>query len=63
MGTMDFSDNGKYLAYTVSEGGSDWQKIVVIDVETKNVVGDTINDVKFTELREQKRWLLLFALR
>lgn len=48
IGTLEFSKEGKYLAYTLSEGGSDWQKIVVIETETKNVIGDTILDVKFT---------------
>jgi prolyl oligopeptidase len=53
-GVMEFSDNGKYLAYTLSEGGSDWQKIVVIDAGTKKIVGDTIFDVKFTGITWNK---------
>jgi prolyl oligopeptidase len=51
---MEFSEGGKYLAYTLSEGGSDWQKIVVIDAETKMQVGDTIFDVKFTGITWNK---------
>ncbi|WP_224485451.1 prolyl oligopeptidase family serine peptidase [Robertkochia aurantiaca] len=45
---LSFSDNGKLAAYAISEGGSDWRKIIVIDAETKERVGDTITDVKFS---------------
>ncbi|MEL7123612.1 MAG: prolyl oligopeptidase family serine peptidase, partial [Bacteroidota bacterium] len=30
------------------EGGSDWRKIIVLDAETKEMIGDTIMDAKFT---------------
>ncbi|MDR9455811.1 MAG: prolyl oligopeptidase family serine peptidase [Salegentibacter sp.] len=45
---LSFSDNGKKAAYAISEGGSDWRKIIVIDAETKEIVEDTIQDVKFS---------------
>ncbi|WP_242203213.1 prolyl oligopeptidase family serine peptidase [Aestuariivivens insulae] len=50
LGGMSFSKNGKILAYSISEGGSDWRKILVMDVETKTLVEDTLVDVKFTQL-------------
>jgi prolyl oligopeptidase len=50
LGATSFSKNGKVLAYTISEGGSDWRKIIVMDVETKDIVEDTLIDVKFTQL-------------
>lgn len=50
LGATSFSKNGKVLAYTISEGGSDWRKILVMDVETKDIVEDTLIDVKFTQL-------------
>ncbi len=45
---MNFSEDGKTLAYSISEGGSDWRKIIVIDAETREVKEDTIIDVKFS---------------
>ncbi|WP_142784619.1 prolyl oligopeptidase family serine peptidase [Changchengzhania lutea] len=48
LGNASFSKNGKTLAYSISEGGSDWRKIIVIDTETKDVIEDTLIDVKFS---------------
>ena len=42
LGDLSFSKNGKILAYSISEGGSDWRKVIVMDVETKDIVEDTI---------------------
>lgn len=48
LGGLSFSEDGKILAYAISEGGSDWRKIIVINAETKVVIEDTIVDVKFS---------------
>lgn len=48
LGSIDFSEDGSKAAYTISEGGSDWRKIIVIDTNTKEVIGDTLVDVKFS---------------
>ncbi|MEZ4874493.1 MAG: prolyl oligopeptidase family serine peptidase [Flavobacteriaceae bacterium] len=48
LGNLSFSKNGKLAAYSISEGGSDWRKILVMDAETKEIIGDTLVDVKFT---------------
>ncbi|MEC4113020.1 prolyl oligopeptidase family serine peptidase [Myroides pelagicus] len=48
LGSIDFSEDGSKLAYAISEGGSDWRKVIVLDTETKQVVGDTLVDVKFS---------------
>lgn len=48
LASMSFSDNGKLLAYAISEGGSDWRKVIVIDTETKKPVEDTLVNVKFS---------------
>ena len=48
LGNVSFSKNGKILAYSISEGGSDWRKIIIIDVETKKAIEDTLVDVKFS---------------
>lgn len=48
LGSVDFSEDGSKVAYAISEGGSDWRKIIVLDAETKKVIGDTLVDVKFS---------------
>jgi prolyl oligopeptidase len=48
LGGLSFSKNGKKLAYAISEGGSDWRKVLIMDTETKEIVEDTIVDVKFS---------------
>ncbi|MDP2089225.1 MAG: prolyl oligopeptidase family serine peptidase [Flavobacteriaceae bacterium] len=50
LGEMDFTEDGSFIAYSISEGGSDWRKIIVLNTETKEMVGDTIYDVKFTRI-------------
>jgi len=48
LGGTSFSKDGKTLAYSISEGGSDWRKVVVMNTETKELIEDTIVDVKFS---------------
>lgn len=48
LGGTSFSKNGKILAYAISEGGSDWRKILVMDVESKKIIEDTLVDIKFS---------------
>ncbi|CAM1349870.1 prolyl oligopeptidase family serine peptidase [Tenacibaculum insulae] len=48
LSTLSFSEDGKTAAYAISEGGSDWRKIIVIDAESKNIKEDTLVDVKFS---------------
>ena len=48
MSGLSFSDDGSLLAYQISEGGSDWRKIIVIDTETKEQVEQALVDVKFS---------------
>ncbi|MCL4149534.1 UNVERIFIED_CONTAM: hypothetical protein GTU68_006374, partial [Idotea baltica] len=45
---LSFSKNSKLAAYLISEGGSDWRKVVVIDSETKEIIGDTLKNIKFS---------------
>ncbi|SKA16542.1 prolyl oligopeptidase family serine peptidase [Sediminibacterium ginsengisoli] len=45
---ISFTQDGSMAAYNISEGGSDWQKIIVLDAETKKQIGDTMQDVKFS---------------
>ena len=48
LGGASFSKSGKILAYAISEGGSDWRKILIMNVESKKIIEDTIVDVKFS---------------
>jgi len=50
LGNVSFSKDGKILAYSISEGGSDWRKVIVMDAETKEIKEDTLIDVKFSGL-------------
>lgn len=50
LGGIDFSKDGSKVAYSISEGGSDWRKVIVMNAITKEIIGDTIVDVKFSEL-------------
>ncbi len=48
LGGASFTKDGSLFAYAISEGGSDWRKIIVMDAKTMKKVGDTIRDVKFS---------------
>lgn len=47
---ISFSKDGSLAAYQISEGGSDWRKVVVLKTQDKAIVGDTLIDVKFSGL-------------
>ncbi len=44
------SDNGKLLAYSVQDGGSDWRVIKLLNVTTGKVLKDEISWAKFTSI-------------
>lgn len=48
LGSINFSEDGSMAAYAISEGGSDWRKVIVMNAENKEIVGDTLVDVKFS---------------
>lgn len=50
---LSFSKSGKLAAYSISEGGSDWRKVIIIDAETKEILEDTLFDIKFSGLSWQ----------
>jgi prolyl oligopeptidase len=47
---IDFTKDGSLCAFQISEGGSDWRKVIVLDVKSKKQLGDTLMDVKFSGL-------------
>lgn len=47
---VSFTEDGSLVAYAISEGGSDWRKVIVLNTADKSVVGQTLVDVKFSGL-------------
>ena len=45
---MFFTEDGSLVAYMITEGGSDWRKVIVMETESKSIVEDTLIDVKFS---------------
>lgn len=52
---ISFSTDGSLAAYQISEGGSDWRKVIIIDAITKKQIGDTLYDVKFSGISFRKK--------
>ncbi len=48
LGGFQLSQTGKYVAYGISEGGSDWRDYYVLDVATKKPLTDHLEWVKFS---------------
>ncbi len=53
LGELDFSQDGRYLAYSTSVGGSDWRTIIVKDLQTGQMLPDEIQWVKFSGIAWQ----------
>lgn len=47
---ISFTKDGSLAAYQITEGGSDWRKVIVIDTVSKKQVGPILEDVKFSGL-------------
>jgi prolyl oligopeptidase len=47
---INFTQDGSLAAYQISEGGSDWRKVIVLKTSDKSIVGDTLKNVKFSGL-------------
>jgi prolyl oligopeptidase len=47
---INFTQDDSLAAYQISEGGSDWRKVIVIKASDKSIVGDTLKNVKFSGL-------------
>jgi prolyl oligopeptidase len=45
---IDFTKDGSMAAYQISEGGSDWRKVIVIKTADKSMIGDTLTNIKFS---------------
>ena len=45
---LRFTKDGSLAAYLISEGGSDWRKAIIMNAQTKEIVEDTLVDIKFS---------------
>lgn len=50
LGSINFTKDGSLLAYQISEGGSDWRKIIIMRASDREILEDTLVDVKFSGL-------------
>lgn len=50
LASLSFTKDGSMVAFLISEGGSDWRKAIVMDTETKEIVEDSLTDIKFSNL-------------
>ncbi|KPH64325.1 prolyl oligopeptidase family serine peptidase [Pseudoalteromonas neustonica] len=48
MSGLTFSEDGSLAAYQISEGGSDWRKVIIINTQTKEQIESALIDVKFS---------------
>jgi prolyl oligopeptidase len=53
LASTSFTKDGSLMGYLISEGGSDWRKAIIINTETREIVGDTLKDIKFSGLSWQ----------
>src|SRR4030095_4608263 len=44
------SKDGKYLAYGISAGGSDWREVHLMEVSSRKVLDDVLHWVKVSEI-------------
>ena len=48
LASLSFTKDGSLAAYLISEGGSDWRKAIVIDTDSREIIEDTLVDIKFS---------------
>lgn len=48
LGSISFSKDDRYIAYTTSASGSDWVEIRVIEIENRRLLDDRVEWVKFS---------------
>ncbi|UYQ91321.1 prolyl oligopeptidase family serine peptidase [Chitinophaga horti] len=48
LGALRFSKDSRYAAYLIAKAGSDWQEAFVMDVESKKVLEDHLDWIKFS---------------
>lgn len=53
LASTSFTKDGSLIGYLISEGGSDWRKGIVMDTKSKEILGDTLVDIKFSGISWQ----------
>lgn len=48
LGSLSFSPDGSLAAYSISKGGSDWRDVVIINTLSKEIIEDTLYNIKFS---------------
>lgn len=48
LAALQFTEDGDLAAYAISEAGSDWRKVMILDTESLEQVEDTLVDIKFS---------------
>lgn len=46
----EFSDDGKYVAYGIQDGGSDWRTWRVMEIESRELLEDELKWIKFSSI-------------
>ncbi|WP_437202610.1 prolyl oligopeptidase family serine peptidase [Planctomicrobium sp. SH664] len=47
LGSTSFSDDGRYVAYSIQDGGSDWRNWKIMEIESGKVLDDELKWIKF----------------
>ncbi len=53
LSSTSFTKDGSLIAYLISEGGSDWRKAIIMNTESRQILEDTLIDLKFTGIAWQ----------
>lgn len=46
--TTSFTEDGSLCGFMISIGGSDWRKAMVMNTQTKEIIEDTLHNIKFS---------------
>ncbi|MEZ6126691.1 MAG: prolyl oligopeptidase family serine peptidase [Planctomycetaceae bacterium] len=46
----EFSDDGRYVAYGIQDGGSDWRTWRIMEIESRKVLDDELKWIKFSSI-------------
>lgn len=50
LASAEFSDDGRYVAYGIQDGGSDWRTWKVMEINTRRLLPDELQWVKFSDV-------------
>lgn len=50
---VSFNKKGTLCAYSISEGGTDWLKIITINARTRQIIDSPLNNIKFSAIAWQ----------